>query len=63
MMVLLFLQTLKPPRVGIFDDILEPAIEIDAQGFIHLPTGAGTGFQVNRNKIERYTIASEEFKS
>ncbi len=45
------------------DDILEPAIEIDAQGFIHLPAGTGTGFQVNRNKIERYTIANEEFKS
>ena len=44
------------------DDILEPAIEIDTQGFIHIPPGAGTGFQVNRNKIERYTIATEEFK-
>jgi O-succinylbenzoate synthase len=44
------------------DDILEPAIEIDAQGFIHLPAGTGTGFQVNRKKIERYTITSEEFK-
>jgi O-succinylbenzoate synthase len=44
------------------DDIIEPAIEIDARGFIHLPAGAGAGFQVNRNKIARYTIASEEFK-
>ena len=44
------------------DDIVEPAIEIDAQGFIHLPAGTGTGFQVNRKKIERYTIASEDFK-
>ena len=45
-----------------FDDIVEPAIEIDAQGFIHLPDGTGTGFRVNRDKIERYTITSEEFK-
>jgi o-succinylbenzoate synthase len=44
------------------DDIIEPAIEIDAQGFIHLPAGTGTGFRVNRDKIERYTIASEEFR-
>jgi O-succinylbenzoate synthase len=44
------------------DDILEPAIEIDGQGFIHLPAGTGTGFQVNRKKIERYAIASEEFR-
>ncbi len=45
------------------DDILEPAIEIDARGFIHLPVGKGTGFRVNRDKLERYTITSEEFKS
>src|SRR6266571_2224427 len=44
------------------DDIIEPAIEIDAQGFIHLPGGVGTGFRVNRAQVERYTIASEEFK-
>ncbi len=43
------------------DDIVEPAIEIDAQGFIHLPGGAGTGFRVNRAQVERYTIATEEF--
>jgi O-succinylbenzoate synthase len=45
------------------DDIIEPAIEIDAQGFIHLPGGAGTGFRVNRAQVERYTIATEEFKT
>lgn len=45
------------------DDIVEPAIRIDAHGFIHLPPGAGTGFQVNRAKIERYTVATEEFKT
>ena len=44
------------------EDIIEPAIEIDAQGFIHLPGGAGTGFRVNRAQVERYTIATEEFK-
>jgi O-succinylbenzoate synthase len=44
------------------DDIIEPAIAIDGEGFIHLPGGAGAGFQVNRSKVERYTIAMEEFK-
>jgi O-succinylbenzoate synthase len=43
-------------------DIIEPAIAIDSQGFIHLPAGVGTGFQVNRAQVERYTIATEEFK-
>jgi O-succinylbenzoate synthase len=44
------------------DDIIEPAIAIDGEGFIHLPPGPGTGFQVSRSKVERYTIATEEFK-
>lgn len=43
------------------DDVLEPAIEIDARGFIHLPAGAGTGFRVSRAKVEKYSIAAEEF--
>jgi O-succinylbenzoate synthase len=43
------------------DDLVEPAITIDADGFIHVPEGAGTGYAVSREKVERYTVASEEF--
>jgi len=43
------------------DDLVEPLIEIDRQGFIHLPAGAGTGYQVSREKVERYSIAVEKF--
>lgn len=43
------------------EDVIEPAIEIDARGFIHLPAGAGTGFRVSRAKVEKYSIAAEEF--
>ena len=43
------------------DDLIEPLIEIDRQGFIHLPAGAGTGYQVSRDKVERYSIAVERF--
>ena len=43
------------------DDIVEPLIRIDGQGFIHLPAGVGTGFEVAREKVDRYAIASEEF--
>jgi O-succinylbenzoate synthase len=39
------------------DDIIEPAITIDRSGFIH----PGTGFEVNREKVERYTTAVERF--
>jgi o-succinylbenzoate synthase len=43
------------------DDVVEPAIEIDARGFIHLPAGPGTGFRVSRAKVEKYSVAAEEF--
>lgn len=43
------------------DDVVEPPITIDADGFIHPPGGAGTGFKVSREKIERYVVAREDF--
>lgn len=42
------------------DDVIEPAIEIDERGFIEVPRGAGTGYKVSREKVERYTIATEK---
>jgi o-succinylbenzoate synthase len=43
------------------DDIVEPAITIDGSGYIHVPEGAGTGYAVSRERVERYTVAAEEF--
>jgi o-succinylbenzoate synthase len=43
------------------DDLVEPAIAIDGEGYIHIPEGAGTGYAVSREKVERYTVAAEEF--
>lgn len=45
------------------DDLIEPAITIDGEGYIHIAAGAGNGFAVSREKVERYTVASEEFKA
>jgi len=42
------------------DDVVEPAIEIDQQGFIEVPR---TGFRVSREKVERYTTATEKVVS
>ena len=42
------------------DDVIEPAIEIDKNGFIEVPR---TGFNVSREKIERYTTATEKVVS
>jgi O-succinylbenzoate synthase len=44
------------------DDIVEPAITIDQSGFIGVPDGPGTGFKVDREKVERYTTAVERFR-
>jgi len=43
------------------DDVIEPAITIDRNGFIDVPHGPGTGFSVNREKVKRYEIAAESF--
>ena len=45
------------------DDVIAPLIEIDARGYIRLPAGPGTGYNVVREKVERYSIASEKFAS
>ena len=44
------------------DDVIEPLIEIDNRGFIHVPDGIGTGFTVSREKVEQYTTAVERFR-
>ena len=38
------------------DDVIAPAIEIDARGYIHLPAGPATGYRVVRETVERYTV-------
>ncbi len=43
------------------DDIIEPQITIDREGFISPPTGAGTGYEVSRAKVRAYAAESREF--
>jgi o-succinylbenzoate synthase len=43
------------------DDLVMPAIEIDSQGWIQLPPGPGSGYRVDREKVERYTIERLDF--
>ena len=44
------------------DDVIEPQIEIDASGFIHVPEKTGSGYTVNRDKIEKYKVRGDEFR-
>lgn len=43
------------------EDIVEPQIEIDREGFIRPPAGAGTGYEVSREKVRAYAVESREF--
>ena len=43
------------------DDLIEPWLDIDADGYLHIPAGQGCGFTVNRDKLERYTVKRTEF--
>jgi o-succinylbenzoate synthase len=43
------------------DDVVEPAITINSDGYIEVPDGPGTGYKVAREKVQRYTIAVESF--
>ena len=43
------------------DDVTAPLIEIDARGYIRLPAGPGTGYRVDRKKVEKYAVVSETF--
>jgi len=45
------------------DDVIAPIIEIDARGYIRLPEGPGTGYNVVREKIEQYSVATATFAS
>ena len=44
------------------DDLVEPQIEIDREGFIIPPSGAGTGYEVSREKVRAYAVESREFR-
>ena len=44
------------------DDIVEPQIEIDSDGFIRPPEGAGIGYEVSREKVRACAVESREFR-
>ncbi|MBI3465906.1 MAG: o-succinylbenzoate synthase [Planctomycetes bacterium] len=44
------------------DDYSHPLIEMDAQGYLRVPGGAGLGFGVDADKIHRYSLRHKELK-
>ncbi len=44
------------------EDIIEPAVEVSANGTISAPESAGIGFEVKRNRIEKLTVRKTEIK-
>jgi O-succinylbenzoate synthase len=44
------------------EDIVEPAVVLDDEGFIAMPTGPGTGVTVLEERVDRYTLEREQFR-
>ncbi|MBZ5533495.1 MAG: o-succinylbenzoate synthase [Acidobacteriia bacterium] len=42
------------------EDIIEPEVEISAQGYIPLPQGAGRGFKIRTDLIEKLTVRKKQ---
>lgn len=42
------------------DDVIEPQIEVDSEGFIHIPDKQN--YTVRRQKVEKYTVRKDEFR-
>jgi O-succinylbenzoate synthase len=45
------------------EDIIEPEVEVSAQGEILVPTAAGRGFAVRSDLIDRLTVRKEEVRA
>jgi len=43
------------------EDIIEPEVEVTPQGTIRVPTAAGLGYRVRRDRIEKLTVRSRAF--
>lgn len=39
------------------DDLVAPPIDIDREGYLHIPDAPGSGWTVDRSKLERYRLA------
>lgn len=44
------------------DDLVEPYLEMDQNGLISVPDGAGMGLVVNQTKLEHYTVRRRRWK-
>jgi O-succinylbenzoate synthase len=40
-------------------DLIDPEVEVDSQGRIHVPDEAGIGFQPNLKRIDEVTVRTE----
>jgi O-succinylbenzoate synthase len=45
------------------EDIIEPEVEVSSKGTIAVPQGAGTGYRVKQDLVERLTVRMETFSA
>ena len=44
-----------------YKDIIEPEVTVD-QGVIHVPKGAGIGYEVNNRLVDEFTLFSKKYR-
>ena len=44
------------------EDLVEPPVVLDAEGFIEVPRGAGIGVEVVPDRLQKYTLRSERLR-
>jgi O-succinylbenzoate synthase len=49
-------------RLYFHEDIVEPAVVLDEQGFIAVPDGPGTGVRINHEILNRLTLQTERLR-
>jgi o-succinylbenzoate synthase len=45
------------------EDIIDPEVEVTSQGTIHVPTGAGIGYSVKRDRINQLTVRTNTWSA
>ena len=43
------------------EDIIEPEVTMDSDGYIEVPKGPGIGFGINQQALERYTVEEKTY--
>jgi len=53
---------LAPPQDYLVEDVIEPPLTLDAEGYLAVPAGSGIGVAVRRDRLEALTVRLQEHR-